>query len=56
MVELFIFVHGDGMLKLDKVNHSVTAGSISLVYPRTKHTIYNTGSDPLELFTIASVP
>lgn len=57
MAEMFIFVQGEGLLRLDNDNHSVTAGSVALVFPPTRHTIYNTGYiESLDLFTIASIP
>lgn len=56
MVEMFIFVEGNGILKLNDKNFSVKAGSISIIYPKTRHTIYNTGQKYLSLYTIASVP
>lgn len=57
MAEMFIFVKGKGVLRLDDANHSVTAGSVALVFPPTRHTIHNTGeSEDLDLFTIGSIP
>lgn len=52
---MFLFVAGDGVLSLDGKNYSVSDGSVALVFPPTKHTIFNTADKPLELFTIASV-
>lgn len=56
MAEMFVFVNGEGVLNLDGSNFSISDGSVALVFPPTKHTIYNTADKPLELFTIASVP
>lgn len=57
MAEMFIFTQGEGILHLGGVNYTVSKGTVSLIFPPTKHTIFNTGiHDPLELFTIASVP
>lgn len=57
MTELFIFETGEGMLQLDDTNHSIKAGSLALVHPPTRHTIYNTGkTDAVDLYVIASVP
>ncbi|CAN8061985.1 unnamed protein product [Agarophyton chilense] len=56
MVEMFLFVAGKGVLNLDGTNYTVSDGSVALVFPPTKHTIFNTATEPLELFSIASVP
>lgn len=56
MVELFIFVEGSGTLALDNINHTVSKGSVVKVFPPTRHTIFNDGTSPLVLYTIASVP
>lgn len=57
MAEMFLFTQGEGILNLDGVNYSVRAGSISLIFPPVRHTIYNTGSNlSLDLISIASIP
>jgi len=57
MAEAFIFTSGNGVLNLDGTNYSVTAGSVSLVFPPVRHTIFNIDpTQPLELFTVASIP
>lgn len=57
MVEVFVFTEGEGILHLDDRNHSVRSGSFAIVYPRTRHTIYNLpeAAKPLTLLSMAVV-
>lgn len=55
MTEMFIFIKGAGILRLDHVNHSISDGSVAIIHPYTRHTIYNVGDNDLQLYTIASV-
>lgn len=58
MVELFIFLQGDGVLNLDGRNYTISEGSVATVYPPTKHTIYNPphSTSPIQLLSVAAVP
>lgn len=57
MVEMFVFLRGQGTLGLDGFNYSVGKNTFATVYPPTKHTIYNDpdATEPLTLLTIAAV-
>lgn len=55
MTEMFIFIKGTGILRLDHINHTISDGSVAIIRPYTRHTIYNVGDDELQLYTIASV-
>lgn len=58
MVEMFIFLRGHGVLRMDGNNYSIGKDTFATVYPPTRHTIFNDADaeDPLSLLTIAAVP
>lgn len=56
MVEYFLFLSGNGIIRLDQRNHTIVRDSFVVVYPPMKHTIFNTGRVPIELLVVASVP
>lgn len=54
MVELFLFLDGQGELQLSDTNHSVGQGTFATIYPPTPHTIYNSHHSDMRLLTVAS--
>lgn len=53
MVELFLFLEGDGILELGDANYTVGAGHYAVINPPTPHTIYN-GDGIMRLLTVAA--
>ena len=50
------FEAGEGKAVLDDVEHNVEDGSAVIIPAGTKHNIINTGTKPLQLYTVYSPP
>ncbi|MDE2096779.1 MAG: cupin domain-containing protein [Patescibacteria group bacterium] len=54
--QTLFFLNGSGKAILDGQESAISAGDAVVVTPGTKHNFINTGSEPLEIFTVYAPP
>ena len=54
--QTLFFLSGTGIALINGVENSVSAGSVVVVSPGTRHNFLNTGTEPLKVYTVYAPP
>ena len=54
--EIYVFTHGGGRMRLGEEESDVAAGDTVVIPPRTRHKLWNTGTEQLKLLCCCAPP
>jgi len=54
--EIYFFTHGSGRMRLGEEESDVAAGDTVVIPPRTRHKLWNTGTEQLKLLCCCAPP